>query len=148
MYVIMTDEEILASFNNGEIDVKRLEDRDARHLATLLTRECYDEWVYNVEKKGKLWKELVFDHSTMVNDDGWSLNRITIRADSDYFVDRPILELRLHGDVSIEFGDWMDFGMLEMVQDCFMDWVSDVKERLEKETEEGEEEEVEGLDPQ
>lgn len=142
-YMILTDEEMLAPFADGGIDVKRLEDRDARHLVTLLTKECYDEWVYNVEKKGKLWKELVFDHSTMVNDDGWSLNRITIRADSDYFVDRLILELKLYGDVSIEFGDWMDFGMREMVQDCFVEWLSDVKERLERETrEEGE------LDPQ
>lgn len=142
-YVLMTDEEMLERFATGEIDPKKVEDRDARHLVTLLTKECYDEWVYNVEKKGKLWKELVFNYSTRVNDDGWSLNRITICADSDYFVDRPILELKLYGDVSIEFGDWMDFGMREMVQDCFVEWLSDVEERLEKETRE-----EDGFDPQ
>jgi hypothetical protein len=116
-----------------------VEARDARHLVTLLTKECYDEWVYDVEKKGMFWKELVFDHSTRLNDDGWSLNYIRICADSDYFLDRLVLELKLHEGVSIEFGDWMDFGMREMVQDCFVEWLTDVRERLEKETREEDE---------
>lgn len=131
-YVLMTDDEILKSFTNGDIDVKKVESRDAEHLVTLLTKECYDEWVYDVENKGRFWKELAFYRSTGVNDDGL-LNYIRICADSDYFSDRLVLELNLYERASIEFGDWMDFGMREMVQDCFMDWVWDVKDRLERE---------------
>lgn len=123
-YTILTDDEIKAALRR--LNAERLKERDIRHLITLLDKECYDEWAYNVENRGPFWMALRFAYEIDGTDKGF-----TLYADSDYFERRKILRVDwTDDDVDITFESWMDFGVLEMMHERLTHWVDEVETRI------------------
>ena len=121
MYMIYTNEELTAPFNEGALKERVLEERDVWHLTTLLDAECYDEWAHDVEGRGGFWKTLRFAYDADLSGED---RRFTVTVSSDYFENRVVLRMVLGAEAKVDFEGWMDFGMLEMVQDTFRHWTS------------------------
>lgn len=127
MYMIYTEGELLSQLRDGRIRPEQITERDVVHLVTILHKECYDEWTYNVENRGEYWKNLRFSYHADMDGE----NRgFTVSASNDYFEDRVLFTVSLEGDTGIEFANWMDMGMVEMIQDCFSLWLTEVDTRI------------------